>query len=118
MIRSLQILSMVAASAAAIFVFQVKYRAEHVADEVAELQRKLDQENEAVSTLRAEWSYLNQPARVQELATRHAETLKLIPLDPTQITTLDNLPFRPAGPEPEDEAALSAILDGETGPTP
>ncbi len=115
MTRWLQILSVVAAGIAAVFVFQVKYRAEHVAQSVVNLQRELDEENEAVSALKAEWSFLIQPSRVQELATRHAEALKLVPLDPTQIVTLDKLPFRPAGPEPEDEAALSAILEDVPG---
>lgn len=117
MTRWLQILSVIAAAGAAVFVFQIKFQAEHVAERVTDLQRQVDEGNEAISMLRAEWSYLIQPARVQELATRHAEALKLVPLDPTQITTLDKLPFRQAGPEPEDEAALSAIL-GQTGLEP
>lgn len=118
MMRWLQVLSVLAAAGAAVLVFQIKYRAEGIADNVAELQRKVDEANEAVSTLKAEWSYLIQPARVQELVNRHADTLKLVPLDPTQIISLDQLPFRPAGPEPADEAALSAILEGATGTTP
>lgn len=112
MIRWLQFLSVVAAAGAAIFVFQVKYRAEAVADRAAGLQRSIDQENETVSLLKAEWSLLNQPVRVQELVARHAELLKLQPLDPTQITKLEKLPMRPTGPAPEDESALSAILEG------
>ena len=63
----------------------------------------------------AEWSLLIQPARVQELVERHAELLKLQPLDPAQITKLENLPMRPKGPAPEDESALSAILEGQPG---
>jgi hypothetical protein len=112
MIRWLQVTSVLAAAGAAIFVFQAKYQAEAVADRAAELQRELDQENETLSLLKAEWSLLIQPARVQELVTRHAELLKLQPLDPTQITNLEKLPMRPTGPAPEDESALSAILEG------
>jgi hypothetical protein len=82
MIRWLQVLSVMAAASAAIFVFQIKYRAEAVAEHAAQLQRQLDQENETKSLLAAEWSLLIQPARVQELVTRHAELLKLQPLDP------------------------------------
>lgn len=115
MIRWLQVVAVVAAVGAAIFVFQVKYRAEAVADRAAELQRSLDQEKETVSLLEAEWSLLLQPARVQELIERHAERLKLQPLDPAQITRLENLPMRPKGPEPADETALSAILEGQSG---
>jgi hypothetical protein len=115
MTRWLQIISVVAASGAAIFVFQIKYRAEKVADHATELQRQLDQENETISLLKAEWSLLIQPSRVQELVERHAELLKLKPLDPAQITNIENLPMRPAGPAPDDEAALSAILEAQTG---
>ena len=112
MIRALQVISVLAAAGAAVFVFQIKYRAEAVADEAADLQRSLDQENETLSLLQAEWSLLIQPARVQDLVQRHAELLQLTPLDPGQITKLENLPMRPKGPEPDDEAALSAILEG------
>ncbi len=115
MIRWLQFVSVIAAAGAAIFVFQVKYRAEAVADHAAELQRGLDQEKETLSLLEAEWSLLLQPARVQELVARHSERLKLQPLDPAQITRLENLPMRPKGPEPADETALSAILEGQSG---
>lgn len=111
MIRWLQVISVVAAAFAAVFVFQVKYRAEAVADRAARLQREIDQENETKSLLAAEWSLLIQPARVQEVVSRHADSLKLQPLDPVQITKIENLPMRPTGPAPDDEAALSAILE-------
>ena len=115
MIRWLQVVSVVAAAGSAVFVFQVKYRAEAVAEHAAQLQRDLDQEKETQSLLAAEWSLLIQPARVQELVSRHNDILKLKPLDPNQITHIENLPMRPAGPAPDDEAALSAILEAPTG---
>jgi hypothetical protein len=115
MMRWLQIVSVLAAGGAAVFVFQVKYQAEAVAEKAARLQRQVDEENETVSLLKAEWSLLIQPGRVQDLVERHAEQLKLTPLDPKQITTLEKLPMRPKGPAPEDESALSAILEGQTG---
>lgn len=111
MIRWLQVVSVLAATGAAIFVFQIKYRAEVVAEHAAQLQRELDQEKETTSLLAAEWSLLIQPARVQEVVDRHAELLKLQPLDPMQITRIENLPMRPTGPAPDDAAALSAILE-------
>jgi hypothetical protein len=109
--RWLQIVSVIAAAGAAVFVFQVKYRAEAVAEQTVELQRALDQENETKSLLAAEWSLLIQPARVQELVGRHSKLLKLQPLDPVQITKIESLPMRPTGPAPDDAAALSAILE-------
>jgi hypothetical protein len=115
MMRWLQVVSVVAAAGAAVFVFHVKYRAEAVAEHASQLQRALDQENETISLLEAEWSLLIQPARVQELVERHADLLELQPLDPSQIVKIDNLPMRPTGPAADDEAALSAILESETG---
>lgn len=112
MIRWLQVVSVVAAVSAAVFVFHVKYRAEAVAERATELQRELDQEQETISLLEAEWSLLIQPARVQDVVERHADLLQLQPLDPEQITDLRSLPMRPSGPAPDDEAALSAILEG------
>lgn len=112
MTRWLQLLSIIAAASAAVFVFHIKYRAEGVAKHVSDLQREVDEENETISLLKAEWSLLIQPARVQDLVSRHEDVLKLQPLDPTQITELENLPMRPTGPAPDDEAALSAILEG------
>jgi len=111
MIRWLQVVSVLAATGAAVFVFQVKYQAEAVAEHAAKLQRELDQENETTSLLAAEWSMLIQPARVQDVVDRHADVLKLQPLDPLQIVRIENLPMRPTGPAPDDAAALSAILE-------
>lgn len=115
MIRWLQVVSVIAAAGAAVFVFHVKYRAEAVAERAVELQRQVEQEQETISLLEAEWSLLIQPARVQDVVERHAELLALKPLDPSQITKIENLPMRPSGPAPDDEAALSAILESELG---
>jgi hypothetical protein len=115
MIRWLQVLSVVGAAGAAVFVFHVKYRAEAVAEHATNLQRELDRENETISLLEAEWSLLIQPARVQGLVERHAELLELQPLDPNQITKIEKLPMRPSGPAPDDEAALSDLLEGQAG---
>jgi hypothetical protein len=115
MIRWLQIGSVLATACAAVLVFQIKYRAEAVAEHAADLRHAIDQENETRSLLEAEWSLLIQPLRVQELVRRHDDLLKLAPLEPAQIAKLDDLPMRPKGPAPDDEAALSAILEGTTG---
>lgn len=115
MTRWLQFLSVTAAAAAAVLVFQIKYRAEAIAERVAALQRELDAENETLSLLKAEWSYLIQPGRIQELVERHADTLALAPLDPVQLTRIEDLPLRPPGPAAEDKDALSALLDPTGG---
>jgi hypothetical protein len=96
MTRWLQIVSVLAVTASAAFVFQVKYRSETVAERVADLQRAVDEEQEAISLLKAEWSYLIQPARVQDLIERYRTRLELEPVSPEQIGTFDDLPIRRA----------------------
>ena len=54
-----------------------------------------------IALLRAEWSMLDPPARLQGLAERH---LQLQPIAPNQIDTLDNLPTAPAARWPPRSA--------------
>ena len=56
MIRWLQVVSVIAAAGSAVLVFQIKYRAEAVAEHATQLQHDIDQEQETQSLLAAEWS--------------------------------------------------------------
>ena len=47
---------------------------------------------DAIAELRAEWSQLDNPARIEGLAKRY---LQLKPIAPTQFNSLDKLPERP-----------------------
>lgn len=79
-------------------VYDLKYEAERATSRVAKITHKIDAERDVIATLKAEWSLLNQPRRLQELAQRYHSYLELDPLDPTQIGTLDDIPFKPAVP--------------------
>jgi cell division protein FtsB len=71
---------------------------------LVKLKSQLAQEAEAIRVLKAEWSYLNQPERLQALARRH---LALAPTGASQITVLASLPLRPpplSGASPVIEA--------------
>lgn len=114
MIRWLQIFSVAVVAVAAIAVFQLKYRAEAVSERVAALQEKVDKEQEAINLLRAEWSFLIQPSRLQALATRHQERLQLQPVDPEQVISLDAVPARPVGIVAADNSPL-ARAGGDDG---
>ncbi len=90
-------------------VYQIKYDAETAAETVRGLKAEVDKEREAIALLKAEWSLLNQPARLQALVERHPDYLELVPLDPIQIGELSEIPMRP---EPVDETTAS-IEDGQ-----
>jgi len=59
--------------------------------EVEAIKAEIAREGEAIRVLKAEWTYLNQPERLQALAERH---LSLAPTEASQITVPASLPHR------------------------
>lgn len=87
---------------------QVTDGRQHLANITADIRR----EEDSLRVLQAEWSYLNQPDRLEKLS---AQYLKLTPMKGKQFATADSLPLRPV---PEDTApaetpALLAAADAE-----
>src|SRR5262245_65776851 len=93
MIRLLNICVIAALFVAAAYVYKIKYESTQRAEQVAKLRAEIRREHDAIATLRAEWSRLDSPARIQELAKRH---LALRPIEQRQFDRLDQLPERPA----------------------
>ena len=96
MLRTINILLVVMMLVGAAVVYDFKYEAERATTRVGGITRKIDAERDAIAILKAEWSLLNQPKRLQDLTERYHSYLELDPLDPTQIGTLDDIPFKPA----------------------
>jgi cell division protein FtsL len=92
MIRLSSLLWLGAAGLAATVLFQVKDEVQDLEGELVGVQREIQRDREAIHVLKAEWSYLNRPARIEELARRH---LGFQPLEQTQISLVDYLPARP-----------------------
>lgn len=88
-------------------VYALKYSVEDIASEKTAIERKIDRQEGELSLLKADWSYLNQPAHVAPIVARHQEALALVPTNQEQFGRMDNLPMRPAAP---DTAALDALL--------
>ena len=74
-------------------VFQLKHEVQALEDEMFRLNRAVLAEQKAIHVLRAEWSYMNRPERLQSLAARH---LDLQPVQPGKIVALADLPVRNA----------------------
>ncbi len=72
---------------------QIKLAVQPAEEEFARLSRDLLTTEEAIHVLRAEWSYLNRPDRLAELADRH---LALGPMTPAQVGAIELLPSRSA----------------------
>ena len=86
-------IAMVLAAATATYV--LKYGSEIESNANAKLAHQISEEKAAIDILKANWSLLTNPARIQTLAKRHLEELKLEIIAPSQIVTLDDIPTRP-----------------------
>jgi hypothetical protein len=73
-------------------------------DQLAKVKHAIVADDDAIHVLKAEWSYLAQPSRLDDLSRRF---LALGPIGTAQLGTIDNIPLRPA----------PAVV-GETGPAP
>ncbi len=73
--------------------FQVKYAVQSKERELKKINRQIAADREAMRVLEAEWSYLNDPVRLADLARRHTD---LAPVMAGQIATFEGLPPRPA----------------------
>ncbi len=91
----------------ALGLFHVKYQVQRLEEELDLAQRSILHRQESIHILKAEWSYLNRPARLSDLAERH---LGLAPLDSSRLVRLDDLPFRAEQPENSANLDLDAIL--------
>jgi hypothetical protein len=100
MIRLLNILVIAALVLAAADVYKIKFESTRQAQRVVKLRMDIRRENDAVAALRAEWSKLDNPARIQELTRRH---LALKPVEGRQFDRLDQLPERSPDLVPVDD---------------
>ena len=120
MLRFINICLVLGLVALACVIYQVKYQAKGLDAEIKALNGHIDEERDALAVLRAEWSLLNRPERIERLAQKH---LKLAPAKPVQIVTLDKVTdrdFDPArlkqetpAPGPDAPAAKSPPPEGK-----
>jgi hypothetical protein len=103
MIRISAIVWVVVLALLGIGLFQVKYNVQSKERELREVRRQIETNLSAIHVLEAEWSYLNDPLRLADLARRHTE---LVPTTPGQIGDFASLPPRieDAPPAPEEPA--------------
>lgn len=91
MIRLLNVLAVFALIGSAIYAYSIKYETIFHAERIVKLKHQIKAEQDQIATLRAEWSHLTRPERVQALADKF---LTLQPLSLRQIVSADALPRR------------------------
>ncbi|MBK8457138.1 MAG: hypothetical protein IPL47_08550 [Phyllobacteriaceae bacterium] len=99
MFRTLDMALVAIMIAAAAMTYKIKHDSEDRLAEIRKLRIAIQQEKDSVELLRADWSLLTQPARLQKLAERYAKDLQLQPLGARAIVGADELPTREQGIE-------------------
>jgi cell division protein FtsL len=89
MSRFVTFLWLAIAGIGALALYQLKHEVIALEKELARLNREIVREQEAIHVLRAEWSHVNRPERLQALAQRH---LELQPLAPRQFGRVETAP--------------------------
>ena len=82
---------------AAAFTYKTKQDAENLADSVRKLEASIRYEEDSIDLLKADWSLLIQPGRVQKLVERYQADLPLQPVETHKYARFDELPMRPLG---------------------
>ncbi len=76
----------------AVAVFQVEFRVEGLRAEYTEINRQLEEDQQAIHILRAEWAFLTYPDRIRNVAAKHLKTESAAV---GQIARIEDIPFRP-----------------------
>ncbi|HJM51757.1 MAG TPA: hypothetical protein QGF63_18190 [Alphaproteobacteria bacterium] len=104
--RPLTIAAVLLAALMAYGLYNMKYEVKGLEGRLTGLNRQLLEQDEAIQVLRAEWSYLNRPARLQRLAQRH---LELAPVSVHGIEALATVPLKVSS---RPVANLKTLLPG------
>lgn len=106
MIRTLSAISIALLVLVSFELYNGVHRVKAQEQALVSMSAQIAREAEQIRVLKAEWSYLNQPDRLQALARRH---LALAPTGASQIVVLTSLPIKndtmsAAGPSPVIDA--------------
>jgi hypothetical protein len=94
---------------AAAYVYRIKLESTVRTERVLRLHADIREQRDAIAALRAEWTKLDAPSRLQGLVERH---LPLKPVTAAQYGTLKNLPERPPNiTRPGDPDPIGAMID-------
>jgi len=104
---------------AGLLLYKVKHDVRALERELAELNRALQERRDRLHVLEAEWSLLNEPERLRDLAARH---LSLVPLRAEQLAraseAIPRLALAPARAVPSNAEPVAAVAAAEAAGTP
>ncbi|MEM7069270.1 MAG: hypothetical protein AAF478_10335 [Pseudomonadota bacterium] len=92
MLRSIDLILLVALIAVVSWTFKVKYESQEALERVAELEKQIAAEKVEIDLLKSDWSLLTSPARLQQLVERYQKELDLHEMRASQIAGDRELP--------------------------
>ncbi len=95
MFRTSDIVLIAVMVSAAAFTYKTKHEAEDQLVEVRKIEAAIRYEQDSTDLLKADWSMLTQPARLQKLAEIYQAELQLAPVEASQIGGIEDLPLKP-----------------------
>ena len=115
MMRPITCLSLLVALGAGLYLYQVKHRAQLLDRDINRTVKLAEATRDRIGLLKAEWALLEDPQRLQDLATHH---LQLQPLQPAQFVRLQDLSSRLPLLAPTDPAPSEPAVAAETPASP
>jgi cell division protein FtsL len=109
--RTTMIVWLCAVGAAALVLFHVKQQVKEVEQQLAAVEARILEHQEAIHVLDAEWAYRTRPTRIARLA---EEYLGLGPLPSDAIIGISQLPWR-GDDAPTDPSTTPAVPPGAGG---
>ncbi|RUX21608.1 MAG: hypothetical protein E5X34_17220 [Mesorhizobium sp.] len=111
MFRTSDIVLIAVMVSAAALTYKTKREAEEQLAAVQKIQAQIRYEEDTIDLLKADWSLLTQPSRLQKLADIYKSQLGLEPVGARQIGGLDDIPVKPVTIEDLSSQRLGGMAD-------
>ena len=105
--RYTTLLFLLLAGAISVALFSVKYQVHDLEDDLSSLNRSIIMERQSIHVLKAEWSHLNNPERLGNLARWH---LGMQPIDPAQMTNFKGMERLKLAPRLETNVNSAVVV--------
>ena len=91
----LYLLSFAAVLLLAFWAYRENYATQHQLKQMAAVQDKIAALRDEIAMQKAEWAYLNRPVRLRELAAMNFDRLGLMPIEPQQLGSAEQVAMPP-----------------------
>jgi hypothetical protein len=111
MFRTSDIILVTIMVSAAAFTYKIKHDTDKLRAEIAQIERKISVEKDSMNLLKADWSLLTQPSRLQHLVDAYGAELDLQPVTAEQVAEFADLPGRRVNIDATTGKQLGTMVD-------